>query len=177
LPSWTLFYLFEVSTPEVQAHCDGARSVAAVKAQKAIDELLHFAVDDNDLALLEPEQTITIDQINDLEVALRTVESNIDILISEQLVADSAARRYYAQRIAAASQHADAYRAELEQLRLRKIDQTHQHEERITALDELKAITLEEFWKLEPRKINQLLHRIFLGRRLVIQGDEILRVV
>jgi hypothetical protein len=157
--------------------CDGVPPVHAVKVQKAIDELLHFAVDDDESTLLEPEQNITSAQISDLEQSLKAVESNIDILISEQLVADITVRRYYAQRIAAAGQQADGYRAELEQLRLRQTEQRLEHNERLIALDELRKITLDEFWKLAPRRINQLLHRILRGRRLVIQEDEILRVV
>lgn len=157
------------------SYCPGSREVSSANAQKAIDELLNFAVDNDNLSSIEPQHDSLIQQIADLERALVTLDRNIDTLITEQLEADPSSRRYYTQRIAVASQQAEAYRAEISQLRHAKVEQLHNHEQRRIALAEFKAI--DNFWALESRTINQLLHRIFLGQRLVIQVDEILRIV
>jgi site-specific DNA recombinase len=155
--------------------CRGSRVVSSANAQKAIDEVLNFAANHDDLSVINPEHDSLPRQINDLERALSTLERNIDTLITEQLEADPSSRRYYAQRISTASQQADAYRTELHQLQNRKVEQLHNHEQRQIALAEFKAI--DNFWELDTRTINQMLHRIFLGQRFVIQGDEILRII
>jgi len=43
-------------------------------------------------------------------------------------------------------------------------------------LEELAKLTLENFWSQESRKINQMLHRIFGKRRLVILNGEIIEI-
>lgn len=141
-------------------------------AQKAINGHLARVLALDDIALLMPDDTTDTRKLDEMRVQLSKLEDQVNVLITQQLESDPASRKFYAQRITAASRQAEDMAAQIADLELR-MEKPDAAADRKIAVDELRKLKLENLWRLDNREINQLLHRIFRGARLVIKGDKV----
>lgn len=156
--------------------CVGIKNIRYRDAKHAISVLLGACLKADDVSLLAPDNSGDVHRLEQMRVQLSKLEAQVNILITEQLESDPASRKFYAQRITAASRQAEDLGAQIAELENR-IEAPVVAQDRRLALDELRQLTIDNLWGLDNREINQLLHRLFRGTRLVIEGDQVARLL
>lgn len=85
-------------------------------------------------------------------------------------------RAIYQDRIDKAGERLEILEQRRRELEQQFLSRTRAQQERQAALDTIKSLTLERFWELEGREINQVLMRLMGKRRLVVTNATIVGV-
>lgn len=137
----------------------------------ALDKLLRHILPD---ALKdergEPEWMPALEH---LRADIEQVERQIDTLIAEQANAPPSVQERYRQYLAALAARLDILRRRELEMRSAATRRARDEAAASVSLDEIRAITLEYFWQLPDRRINQILRRILGERRLVVLDKKI----
>jgi len=135
---------------------------ARLREMLALEDAASFLVD-------TPPPADTAQQLAALRGQVTEVEQQIQRMILKQTSADSGLHDQYDQAIANAGERLKILRA-----RLKALEQSHAAQPSAAAQQrayhDITAITLDGFWALPDRDINQLLLRLLGNRRFVARG-------
>lgn len=160
-------------------HCDQRLMMPHRKLQAAMENLLEQLVIGASPAIFSTIDTPTEDpkRIKELKERQVKLEAQILALIQEQASAPETARALYRQQIEQYSMQLERVNEDLLNLQ-RKLEETeYRSREEIRTVEELKSLTLECFWNLPDREINQWLRRLMGKRKFVVLDREIVDVV
>lgn len=155
--------------------CEVTRCISARKIQRSINPLLQRLIETGSVhALFENSTPDPAARIDALVKEIEATEDQIRRLIGKQAAAPDSVSTLYDEQISAFG----------EQLKILKVNlneaqrQSYQHDTAGAQLaaDELIAMGVEDFWKQDDTRINQLLHRLFGMRRLMMKDNAIIGV-
>ncbi|GAB5492422.1 MAG: hypothetical protein Phog2KO_26370 [Phototrophicaceae bacterium] len=106
-----------------------------------------------------------------------SLQQKILVLISEQSNAPIVARDLYRQQIETQSNRLDHVANDIQKLERSIEEEGYVSREEVRTLDELRRLTLDCFWRLPDREINQWLRRLMGKRKFVVMDREIIGVV
>lgn len=154
-------------------NCQNTAYVPYKRVQAYADELLQ--------ALLEAVNFDTIltpafdtGAATGLEAEFAALSTRLDTLITEQSSAPAIAQPRYRQQIETVSRRMEAIQRELDSLHSARQRNTREYNQRVTAIDELRAVALPIFWQQPTRRINQVLKMVLGNLRIVVLNKEIL---
>lgn len=107
---------------------------------------------------------------------IRELEDKVRVLIRRQLAAGDAIQDIYEEELDKYNNQIQNMRDARDRLKGESLAVQNSTSNQQVTLDELAQLTLDNFWRQESRKINQMLHRIFGKRRLVILNGEVIGV-
>lgn len=108
-----------------------------------------------------------------VEAEIATVEQQIATLITEQSLASAAAQPLYRQRVELLAEQLNILKTRSLELKHAVLTEQKQTANQARALEEIRAMTLEAFWQLPDRQINQYLKRLLGRNRFVIYDRQI----
>ena len=114
------------------------------------------------------------EHVDAAEVELTELEERIGRLIDEQSAAPEAAQNFYRKHVGDLTDQSEKLRKRVLQLKRNAAATTQQHVvAQNTTIAELRKVTREGFWLQPDTTINQMLHRLFGNRQLVILDKQI----
>jgi len=111
-----------------------------------------------------------------LDDEIGEIEDKVRLLIHKQLTAGEQIQDIYEEELDKLNGQLQNMREARERLKGESLAEQTSTSSQQATLEDLAKLTLENFWCQESRKINQMLHRIFGKRRLVILNGEIIGV-
>ncbi len=112
-----------------------------------------------------------------VQAELVDLEARIATLIYEQSAASEAAQGFYRKQVTNLASRVEILHAQLIQLERKAASVTHESAVSVATIAEMRELSLEAFWQQSDREINQMLHRLFGSRQLVILDKQIVGVV
>jgi len=104
------------------------------------------------------------------------LETRINILIHEQSRADEIAQGFYRQQVSELATRIESLRKQLAELERKVALDVRETSIYSATIEEIRELSLEVFWQQPDRVINQILHRLFGDRQLVILDKQIIGV-
>jgi len=104
---------------------------------------------------------------------IQTLDRKIETLIYEQSQQLADAQPYYRRSITQMVERLEILKAQLSETTREVSVQMAAESQREHAIEAIREMTLDTFWKLSEREINQLLHQIMYNKRLVIRDYKI----
>lgn len=148
--------------------------------QASMEKLLEQLVIGADPELFTKTDDHTIEQekqLNALKNEKDDLQKNIHFLIEEQMNAPDSARQFYRQQIEAKSSRLEQLNKQIQVLHFAIEEEQYTSREETRTIEELRKLTLECFWNLPDREINQWLRRLIGKRKFVIIDREITGVI
>jgi DNA invertase Pin-like site-specific DNA recombinase len=159
--------------------CTERRLVPHRYLQDEINRLLEQLIEGVTPQIFEHEQQgdNTLQKLESLKRQVDLLENKLANLIDEQSnAANNTTREMYRKQIEITGEHLERENEELLGLQ-RKLDENlHISHEETRTVKELRKLTLECFWKLPDREINQWLRRLMGKRKFVIVSQKIVDV-
>jgi DNA invertase Pin-like site-specific DNA recombinase len=155
--------------------CDNKVYVPYKTIKAFLDALLRQVIEVGQFAIpADPVPTVSSE---DLTKEMKRLETQIDALVDELSLLPETARGRVRARIGTLSERLEEVRRDHTQGELRILKIASQTRDERQAIGELRAITIEKFWMLDERTINQILKRILGDHYLLCLGKEIVRMV
>jgi hypothetical protein len=107
---------------------------------------------------------------------IKKLEDKVRVLIRRQLAAGDAIQDIYEEELDKYNNQIQNMRDARDRLKGESLAVQNTTSNQQVTLDELAQLTLDNFWRQESRRINQMLHHIFGKRRLVILNGEVIGV-
>lgn len=117
------------------------------------------------------------DKLSELKLRKEKLESQILVLIHEQSNAHQAVQALYRQQIENLSSQLEAVTEATSKLERKLEEDDYLSREEVRTIAELKSLTLDCFWRLPDREINQWLRRLMGRRKFVVLNRELVEVV
>jgi DNA invertase Pin-like site-specific DNA recombinase len=156
--------------------CVNRRMVNYADIQAYIHAILERALARHDGAVFVDAQDEAADgTLSALYAKREQLNKQIErMLVEQSLAADGLQAQYRTMLSRLNSEHSDVTRriAEIEQAQQRV--QSRQHST-LQALDDIRAVGLDDFWQQPEQRINQALHRLFGMKRLVVLNGRVVR--
>lgn len=159
--------------------CNHRRVVSERKISARINEFLSqmleaqtteiFNGKPSDVPDIQARLVLLNDEIGEMEEKVR-------LLIRKQLLAGKDIQDIYKEELDKLNQQLGNMKEARNRLKGESLATQTSTSSQQATLGELAKLTLERLWRQESRKINQMLHRIFGKRRLVILNGEIIRI-
>ena len=146
------------------------------KIQAYVEKLLELLVTgaNPDIFRRDENQNDDASRLKHLQSEQRTLEDKMNVLITELAGAPEAARPHYRKRIESLSIQLERVSEDVYTLQYKLEEDEYRSREEERTIDELKSLTLECFWNLPDREINQWLRRLLGKRKFVIMNREII---
>lgn len=161
-------------TPATRKHSDH-RYVLESDVIASVDRVLRRFMESGDLST--PAEPTHAGQLASIQAEIEDVETRIQRLIQRQAgdISPKVASMYDAQ--------IREYSAQLDNLTRTQQSLIHELEDNRRAvqlqgivLNELQSIGVDNFWTLPATRINQYLHRVLAGWRIVYDSDKVIRL-
>lgn len=165
--------------PRNEVFCHQKGYVPYREIQAYLDARLRELLDGTSPDIFEDEVAPSVEaqrRVAAAQAELSELEARIGKLIYEQSAAPEAAQSYYRKQIGELSGRTEILRAQLAQLERKAASATHESVLQAATVTELRALTLAAFWQQPDKYINQMLHRLFGSRQLVILDRHIVGV-
>lgn len=159
--------------------CNHRRVVSERKISARINEFLSQMLEQQTTEIFDgkpsdvPDIQARLVLLND---EIGEMEDKVRLLIRKQLTAGEQIQDIYQEELDKLNGQLQNMREARERLKGESLAETNSTSSQQATLEELAKLTLENFWRQESRKINQMLHRIFGKRRLVILNGEIIGI-
>ncbi|MCA9895098.1 MAG: recombinase family protein [Anaerolineae bacterium] len=155
--------------------CSSKTHINEKRINEFIDARLREMISRQDPSTFLPEQdgpTTSEDVVKRVQSDISDLEKTIKrIILDKARQNDQNIIALYDEQI---MEQTDRLRILKERLKREQEQLAHQDPERqVRAFDEIIALTVDEFWKLGNREINQLMYRLMGNKRLVIRDGEI----
>jgi DNA invertase Pin-like site-specific DNA recombinase len=162
----------------VEKNCTENKLVTHKYLQSEMDRLLRQLVEGTtpDIFKAEKQEDDALQRLNALRGQIQNLEQRLATLINEQSSAPNAARPIYRQQIERLSEQYERLNEESLTLQRKIEEEAYVTREEIRTIDDLRKLTLECFWKLPDREINQWLLRLMGKRKFVIINKQIVDV-
>lgn len=163
----------------VDEKCPERRLVSHRYLQEEINKLLEQLIEGAtpEIFAREPHNDKTAQRVQSLRSQAETLERKLGNLIDEQSNAtNNATREMYRRQIERVGEQLERVNEELLTLERKLDEEQYISREEVRTIQELRKLTLECFWKLPEREINQWLKRLMGKRRFVIIGRKIVDV-
>lgn len=163
-------------TTRAHATCDERRFISSINVRLYITSLLTSILHEGSPALLDvtakdKNQTQRIDV---LKSEIEDLKRQISVMINKQAAEKNpTVVEIYTQQIAEAGDRLQILQRNLAQAQS-SIESPSQIQARRMAFNEIVQVGIEAFWKQDPKRINQVLHRLFGQTRLVVRGGKII---
>jgi hypothetical protein len=147
--------------------------------QEQMNTLLEQLIRGTTPGIFEREQQTdqTAQQIKTLTAQVNLLENKLGNLIDEQSNAtNNAAREMYRKQIERTGAQLDQANEDLIGLQRKLDEEQYINREEVRTVEELRSLTLECFWKLPDREINQWLRRLMGKRKFVVVSQQIVAV-
>lgn len=148
--------------------------------QARIEELLEqlvAGVNPEIFSLQDDNSDHYSNKLKQLKKERDSLQQKILVLISEQSNAPIVARDLYRQQIETQSNRLDHVANDIQKLERTIEEEGYVSREEVRTLEELRRLTLDCFWRLPDREINQWLRRLMGKRKFVVMDREIIGVV
>ena len=166
--------------PHNELFCHQKGYVPYKEIQEYLDARLRELLEGVTLDIFEETTSPAVDLQKRVEVVqaeLSDLEARIATLIYEQSAASQAAQGFYRKQVSDLASRVEILRAQLAQLERKSASATHEGAISLATIAEIRELSLEAFWQQSDREINQMLHRLFGNRQLVILDKQIVGVV
>lgn len=153
--------------------CDRKRFMSEKKLIRWVSAALALMLADGNAYAFVSDAPQPVDHVAMLQTELNTLDKHITRLIEKQMAAPESLSTLYDAQLAGLGTQRDALlkRIDAEQRQAAKYNRADIE----SAFRELSAYeTVDAFWKAEPGRVNQLLHRLLGGRRLVIKDGAVI---
>lgn len=119
------------------------------------------------------------DQADDSRLELLTadqarLEGQVDLLIHEQSLAPVAVQERYRSKVMTLSRQLEQLEAEIARTKEAARDRSRVQTQRTQVIEDIRETTLEGFWQLPQRQVNQLLRRLLGDYQLVALNKKII---
>lgn len=151
-----------------------ARGVASIRSlDKQIDAILRRRLDG--VALAAPNETPESDgdALARLETELVAVNAQLERLIYEQSMQSESVQARYRTTITSVSERLDTLERAAAIARHKSQQTSAVIEQEAQAANDLREMTIENFWQASEREQNQFLHRLLVNRQFVLLNKEI----
>lgn len=157
--------------------CGNRRMIHYDALQAKINELLERAVEDNSpLVFTDVSGAAGNEALPALYAKREQLDKQIERMLVEQSLAASGLQTHYRTMLSRLhSEHAAVTRRINETEHAQQLVQSADYS-RFQALNDLRNTGLEAFWQKPETQINQLLHRLFGLKRLIIVEGKVVRV-
>lgn len=154
-------------------NCQNTGYVSYQRVQIFVNELLEAILNAPDVdTVLSP--AFDTDVSATLETEFAALSARLDTLIIEQSSAPAIAQPRYRQQIEQLSRRMEIIQHELHSLHSAKRRNELEHQQRGSAVESLRLLTLPEFWQQPTRKINQTLKKLLGGLRIAVRDKVVL---
>lgn len=157
--------------------CQNRRMVAYEDVQAYIHASLERTLQRNDaLLFMETPGAVDNETLSALYAKREKLDSQIERMLTEQSLAGDALQAHYRTMLSRLGDEQSTVTeriTEMEQAQQRS--QSSQYS-RIQAMEDVRAIGLDNLWQQPDMKINQLLHRLFGIKRLIVLNGRVVRV-
>lgn len=123
------------------------------------------------------ESYAPLEKLKGLKLRRDKLKEQVLVLIHEQSNAPQAVQDLYRQQIIALSTQLESVEETISTIERQIEADEYMSREEIRTLEELKQLTLDCFWRLPDREINQWLRRLMGKRKFVVMDREIVDVV
>jgi DNA invertase Pin-like site-specific DNA recombinase len=158
--------------------CDSRRLLPGKKAQQYIDRRLREMIESQrpDFFTLDGAQKLTsIEQeISEVHTEINKTERRAQRLIQQRADADDALQDLYLKEIQQVTRQLKSLKRRLAELQEQVQYSTNELQRQ--AFEEINAMSVDHFWQLEDRQINQFLLRLLGNRRFVVRNGEIIGI-
>lgn len=124
----------------------------------------------------QPRDVSAAEQLADVEADIAVLENQIERLIYEQSLQADRTQDYYRRIIQTTSERITIFQNEAIRLRAAASIEVGRDRDLTLAIEDIRRIGLENFWKLPDGEINRILHRIMGKRRFVMIDKKIKRL-
>lgn len=150
-----------VAYEDVQAYIHAALERALERADGLVFMEAPGAVDNQTLSTLHTKQ--------------QQLTAQIERLLSEQSLAADGLQSHYRTMLSRLAEEQSTVQERITALEQAQQKAQSSQYSRTAALDDVRAIGLDSFWQQPDMKINQVLHRLFGLKRLVVLNGRVVR--
>lgn len=173
---WRCTLLYDSQKDTGGRACANSRHLPDEKARRQITDFLArwIRLARPDIPAPKDPHHDAVLRADSLRAELAGLEAQIDRLLSGQMQAPENLQPFYAERLAGESARLDALRAALRRAES-EVEPPAVRAERVVAYDDLISMAQEKLDRLwdDPRRANQLLHRLLGRHRFVVRDGEI----
>lgn len=152
--------------------CNQYRYTKQRHLDTVINSILLDYIEGRTPAILESEKQPQPDTAS-VAAEIQTLDRKIDTLIYEQSQQPADAQPYYRRSIAQMVERLEILKAQLTETTREMSAQVEAESRQKHAIDAIREMTLDTFWKLPEREINQLLHQVIYSKRLVVRDRKV----
>lgn len=159
--------------PHHTPRCTQTRRLSLKRAEAHVNDALASWIEQRSFSPIRAQSNESaLQQVQD---DTRKTENKLKRLIQEQADADEGVQDYYRGEIDTLGKRLKALKKQSDDLR-RAQPAPNVIADSQDALNSLREISIEAFWKWEDRVINQLLHRILGQWRFAVEKGEVVRI-
>jgi hypothetical protein len=163
-----------------RASCLERKSISVARVQKWLDARLRQMLAVQDLTPLtrnnEAENTHAVENIEDLRKEIMEMERVARNLVLRQATAPEGLQATYDETIKDYGDRLLIKKTNLKEMERSQAESREMNNVQQFALKQLLEISMDNFWKLEEREINQMLHRLLANNRLAVQDGQIVGI-
>jgi hypothetical protein len=163
-------------TTRAHATCDERRFISSRKVRLYVTSLLTALLEQGTPAQLNisARNQDHSQRIEMLALEIDDLKRQIGVMISKQAIEQNpTVAEIYTQQIGGAGERLQILHRNLAQAQS-SIESPSQIQARKMAFNEIVQVGVDVFWKQDPKRINQVLHRLFGQTRLVVKAGEII---
>jgi hypothetical protein len=160
--------------------CSERKSISVVRIQEWLDARLRQMLAVQDLTPLsesrETESALLGENIDDLRKEIAKLERLARNLVLGQAAAHEGLQSTYDEQLNSLGERLMLKKSNLKDMERSQAESREMNNAQQFALKELLEISLDNFWKLEEREINQMLHRLLGNIRSSVKNGQIIGI-
>lgn len=152
--------------------CNQTKYTKGKHLDEVINSILVDLMEGRIPVLLQSQEPLLPD-ISAITSEIQSLDRKIDTLIYEQSQQTADTQLYYRRSIAQMAERLEILKSQLADTTRKRAAQEDLQAQQRHAIEAIREMTLDTFWKLPEREINQFLHRIIYNKRLVIRDCKV----